>query len=412
MMTWINEVLKSHEEVESPRNFWLWSALAAISAVVKDNVWLNRGGLYKLYPNIYVMLHADSGMKKGPPVNFARNLVKQVNNTRIIYGRSSIQGVLKELGSPAYSLPGGQIVNQKSVGFYCASEFSSSIVKDDAAMKILTDLYDRHYNEGDWKQLLKMEQFTLKDPMLTMLTATNEPMMKGMIGESETKGGFFARTFVVYENQEQAVNALVRPLKHPPDMSHLVDYLKELSNLKGDFYTSLYKDEDITQVGQIYEDWYIQLKLNIKQMEVKDPSGTLNRLGDSVLKIAMLLSLAKKPEVEITEETMSEAIAEGEKLIGNIRRANVNEGSKEKFADQKAVIIKELVNREIHVISRTQLMQKYTYEFNATELDEILLSLEQAGMVRLEMQGNQQMIVMPGEIAHKMINFFKGKNKK
>ena len=116
------------------------------------------------------MLHADSGLKKGPPVNLAKKLVKRVNNTRIISGRSSIQGMLKELGE-GYSLPGGQIV-KKSVAFIAASEFSSSIVEDKAAMTILTDLYDRNWNEGEWT-LLKMENFTLKDPTITLLVATN-----------------------------------------------------------------------------------------------------------------------------------------------------------------------------------------------------------------------------------------------
>src|SRR5262245_28680614 len=97
-MSWLNNLLDQHKEYESPRNFWLWSSLAAISAVVKDNIYLDKF-LYKLYPNIYVMLHADSGLRKGPPVSMARQLVKEVNNTRIIVGRSSIQGILKDMGT-------------------------------------------------------------------------------------------------------------------------------------------------------------------------------------------------------------------------------------------------------------------------------------------------------------------------
>src|SRR5690606_28300861 len=119
---------------------------AAISAVIKDNVWLDRAKVFKTYGNIYVMLHADSGLKKGPPVSMAKQLVKQVNNTRIITGRSSIQGILKEMGS-AQTQPGGKVLT-KSVVFVCSSELSSSIVEDKVATKILTDLYDRQYNEG------------------------------------------------------------------------------------------------------------------------------------------------------------------------------------------------------------------------------------------------------------------------
>src|ERR1043165_7628052 len=97
-MTWIEQVIKSRSELESPLSFWFWGALVSISAVVKDNIWIDRQ-IYKLYPNIYVMLHAESGLKKGPPIAMARKFVNSVNNTRVITGRSSIQGILKEMGS-------------------------------------------------------------------------------------------------------------------------------------------------------------------------------------------------------------------------------------------------------------------------------------------------------------------------
>src|SRR5215203_6897148 len=156
MSNWLTELVNQHKELESPESFWRWSAIAAISAVVKDQVWLDRQ-IFNLYPNIYVMLHADSGLKKGPPVSMARQLVKAVNNTRIIAGRSSIQGILKDLGT-GYTMPDGKIM-MKAVAFICSSELSSSIVGDPVATKILTDLYDRQYNVGEWRSLLKMESF-------------------------------------------------------------------------------------------------------------------------------------------------------------------------------------------------------------------------------------------------------------
>ncbi|MGF2075331.1 hypothetical protein, partial [Enterococcus casseliflavus] len=92
------------KEFESPLNFWRWAAIASISAVVKDNVYLSQH-MFNMYPNIYVMFHADSGMKKGPPVNLAKKLVTKVGNTKVISGRSSIQGILKEM-SQSESRPG------------------------------------------------------------------------------------------------------------------------------------------------------------------------------------------------------------------------------------------------------------------------------------------------------------------
>jgi hypothetical protein len=213
-MNWLNLISEQHAELESPKSFWYWSAIAAISAVVKDQVWMDRQ-IYSLYPNIYVMLHAESGLKKGPPISMARQLVKPVNNTRIISGRSSIQGILKELGT-AYTLPGGK-VQSKSVAFICSSELSSSIVDDKVATKILTDLYDRQYNVGEWRSLLKMETFNLKDPTITMLTATNEAMSEDFFTRSAIQGGYFARTFIVYEKESAISNSLIYPLVNPPN---------------------------------------------------------------------------------------------------------------------------------------------------------------------------------------------------
>src|SRR5690349_9206016 len=132
-MSWLDTIVSQHAESESPSSYWRWSAMAALSAVVKDKIWMDRH-YYKLYPNIYVMLFGPSGIKKGPPVNMARKLVDQVNNTRVINGRSSIQGILKKLGE-SETKPGGYIINT-SCGFICSSEMASSVVEDKAFMTI------------------------------------------------------------------------------------------------------------------------------------------------------------------------------------------------------------------------------------------------------------------------------------
>jgi len=62
-MAWLDDIVAQHSELESPLSFWMWSGLASISAVVKDQVWLNRQ-IYNLYPNVYIMLHAESGLRK------------------------------------------------------------------------------------------------------------------------------------------------------------------------------------------------------------------------------------------------------------------------------------------------------------------------------------------------------------
>lgn len=424
IVNWLDELVHQHDELESPLSFWRWSAIAAISAIVKDNVWMNRQ-IYNLYPNIYVMLHADSGLKKGPPINMAKQLVKIVNNTKIISGRSSIQGILKDLGT-AYTVPGGKVIN-KSVAFICSSELSSSIVSDPVATTILTDLYDRQYNVGEWRSLLKMETFNLKDPTITMLTATNESMGDSFFSAKDVNGGYFARTFIIYEGKRNKANSLIYPLTHTPNYIQSSEYLKKVAALAGPFQALASMEQDdifskakkkgdrtvyFNDAGLVYDDWYDDFLSTVDAQETKDDTGTLNRFGDSVLKVAMLLSLAREPNLIIHKDSMLEAIKLCERLVGNIRRTTMGKKGMSVTAPLKGMIINEMLNRETHQVTRTVLMKKMWMHYSdANEFDEMMQSLDAAGIVKTNSVGNNIIYSMPAKQVEELKRFLEGKNK-
>lgn len=422
-MNWLDRIVEQRKDFESPLSFWKWAGIASISAVVKDNVWLSRQQ-YNLYPNIYVMFHAESGLKKGPAVNMAKRLVKLVGNTQVISGRSSIQGILKELGG-GYSEPSGKVI-RKSTAFICSSELSSSIVEDKVATTILTDLYDRSYNVGEWRSLLKMESFDLKNPTITMLTATNAAHVGSFFEGKDIRGGYFARTFIVYEKEESRINSLLVPLEKELNDELDAQYLRQLDKLKGPFQPlgsriqseefkrarkNVYSGETeyFTDAGLFYEEWYHDFKEKIRS--VKDPTGTLNRFGDSVLKVAMILSLARSTDLIITLEAMEEAVETCEKLVGNVRRVTLgkdDEGDVTK-GTLKTIMIEELMQRDTHQISRLQLNKKYWLQANVNEWDEVCLSLEAAGFIKINTVGNQIVYEMTETARKEMENFLKGK---
>lgn len=423
-MSWIDTVVEQHKEFESPLNFWRWAAIASISAVVKDNVYLSQH-MFNMYPNIYVMFHADSGMKKGPPVNLAKRLVQKVGNTRVISGRSSIQGILKEMAM-GESKP-GQPVNKKAVAFICSSELSSSIVEDKVATTILTDLYDRNYNADQWKSLLKMESFDLKDPTITMLTATNESHSSDFFTRKDISGGYFARTFIIHEHEENRVNSLLVAPEVLPDYDGLATYLKELAKLSGPFASlgsreesdihtikikNQYSDtiEYFSPAGAVYEQWYREFASARKV--IKDGTGTLNRFGSSVLKVAMLLSLAERTDLIITESAMTEAIAMCEKLVGNVRKVTMGRDSSEGTnTERKIIVIQELLTAPENEVMRAMLHKKYWMQGNVKEWDECIVSFIEAGMVEMGQRGPHVYYKMKPEAAIEFKKFFAGRSK-
>jgi hypothetical protein len=426
-VTWLDKLLGQHNELESPTNFWLWGGIAAISAVVKDNVWLDRQ-IHNLYPNIYVMFHADSGLKKGPPISMAKQLVRGAGGTRIISGRSSIQGILKELGT-AQTQPGGKVIN-KSCAFICSSELTSSIVEDRVATDILTDLYDRQYNIGEWRSLLKMEQFNLKDPTITMLTATNEAHSADFFGKKDIHGGYFARTFIISENRRNRANSLLVPLSNPPNYTEHIEYLKELAKLSGPFAPLARRQADengckyphkeydtgetyyYTEAGIIYQQWYDEFTQQTLTADLQDDTGTLNRFGDSVLKVAMLLALSRSPELYIDAESMDLAIAHCRTLVGNVRGMTYGKKGLSESKNIKKLIIDELMARDNHQISRPMLHKKmWSHYKEASELDEIMNSFDQAGSIKTESVGNQIIYRMTDAQYKAYKEFFEGKGK-
>lgn len=426
-MTWLTELIQQHDELESPTSFWYWSALCAISAIVKDNVFTEEGNAgWKLYPSIYVILYADSGVGKGGPINLAHKLVMSVNNTTIISGRSSIQGILGRLSRAGSKRE--EIVNRTSAGFIVASELSSAFVHDPAGFDILTDLFDRQWRVGNWDSLLKSEQFHLTNPTVTLLAGINEPHFNAMLESKDVFGGFLGRAFLITESQSHGLNPLMLPLRNPPRIDRLVPHLKKLSTLRGPFQTlGSWTESDryyisklidyngsketgwFTEAGAAYQDWYMDFYENIAP-SLEDKTGTITRTKDSIKKVAMLLSLADEPDLIIKLAHMEEAIESCEKLIGNVRNTTRTAGSTSQHALAKGIIINTILKRIPHRITRKMLMKTLNMHLNTVkDLDDIMEVYQEIGTIQISHEGNQIFYTMPDKQVEEYVKFLKKK---
>lgn len=380
---WLNDVLTCNEEYESPIRFIYWSALAAVSAVLKDSIWVDMAGRYKLYPNIYVMIYGPPAIRKGPPINLAKKIVSIIDNTRVISGRASIQAIVKELGT-AYSRPGKPPIIE-SKAFIVASEFASSLVEDPAAFRLLTDLYDRLYNDGEWKNLLKQSGVdSLKDPTITMLVGTNEAHFKDFIPEKDIKGGYIGRTFMITEQRRSKLNSLMYKPDKVPDEKALAEALRPVSLFKGEMVL-----EDAVRIN--HDKWYRDFFALNKDFE--DETGSLGRLADSVLKTGILLAIARRQEMLMRLIDWEEAIEVCLPLIGHSNKVVIKSNNKDiSFTEKKGLIFAELCNAPGNWKTRSTLLKKFGLQMNAGDLDIIIETFNQAKVVFTETTGNGDVI--------------------
>lgn len=370
----ISSFLTHTSEYESPTSFWKWSAITAIGSILRDNCYRQFGD-HRIYPNIYTLLVADSAVhRKGNPVKLCEALVSKINNTKVISGRTSIQAILDELSRGETNPKTGALLKGGSA-LFSAAELSAGIVNDPEAVKILTDIYD--FREEYTSRLRGTGTFRIKNVCFSMMAASNASMLIGFFDNIAILGGLLGRTMLVKPDQFRQGNSLWDIKDTSVGFKQLVCQLKVISELKGEFEFSI-------EAKEVYDNWYIPLR---KSYEKKpDSSGILGRIHTSVLKVAMILSVNYRQELQVEKRDIEESIDECMALLPNYQSFIMCSG-KSTIADVGAIVLGELIVSKDHQMSRKELLRKHWNQFDAEIFDKTMQTLVPAGMLLESMNG-------------------------
>ncbi len=372
-MNWIEGIVEAYADNEAPQRFFYWSALIAISSVVRKNVYLDRFH-YKLYPNLYAFLIAKSGMKKGIPIWLAKSLTAKTQETRVVSGRNSMPRIVQDLGKVFTTDSGTRI--KEAQALLVSGELAAFLVKDPDALTILTDLHNTHEYEDYWTNSLKGTGVDkLLSPCISLFGASNESLLDQIVTTRDVEGGFVARTFIVMSEEPVTPNSLVDPPKNIPDTTELAKYLKNLSRLKGAF-TWNRKTKDM------YDKWYKE----IMSFNVHDPTGTINRIGDKVLKIAMVVSLGESESLILEEKHIFEGITVAVDCFNSAKQLTMGAG-KSPLSSQTRLLMRELIQNTEHKVTRKAFLAKYWGNVDSFELDRIAETLLSAGAIEVSYPG-------------------------
>jgi len=394
-MTWIEDFMEATKGAESPRSYFYWSALAAISATVRNKVYLDKH-FYNLYPNVYILLVGRSGLRKSYPVNLAKQMVAQLNITRIISGRNSVQSIIQELGR-AQTAPGRPPIKD-AVGFIVSGEMGTLLIEDSQATNILMDLHDGHYNK-EWKNTLKTSGVDeLRNVNVTLLGAINPELLKDIIHAKEIKGGFVARTMLVVEHKKAHRNPLIDRPKGIIEIEKFLPYLRQLSLLEGGFVWS-------QGARDVFTEWYMGYDADEKK---DDQTGTAQRIHDQVLKVAMLIALAERPELVLEERHIDEALDNCLKFESSAKTVTQGTGSSE-MAPKIKLVVDELLRKK--EIKKSDLLRYHYGDFDVQDLDRIMPTLLQARMVTESIQ-NREVIYKATPVLFEAFEVMQQKRKK
>lgn len=372
MGSWLEDLLDSVRELEAPQKFFLWAGLATISAIVKNNVWLDRYGatdMLRVYPNIYVMTIAPSGHGKGVPIAIAKALVTEVGGVRTISGRNSIESILQTLGN-AKTLPGRKGPQMDSTAFVVSGELSTALVRNPDALTILTDLYDGQYNPA-WENTMKHTGVDKLDkPNMVLLGGLNDTHFNDMISDKEITGGFIARCMLVVSTERTVINDLLDPPEKLIDIKALAEPLKRLKDLHGPFTL-----EDDAKM--YYRDWY----KHYKPENSHDKTGSAMRVRDHIIKVSQLIALSREPVLVIRKSDVETALRLCLESTSKVETVTKGIGQSEMALKQR-VFLNALLTAPNHKIGRTTVLRRCHGDFDAFDLKRLEETFLAAGIIK------------------------------
>lgn len=388
MQNFFDLFIDFNAEFESPKSFWWWSAAALVGSTLRNNVYHNAGNEI-LYPNIYVLLLADSAaFRKGGPFPLITDLVNDLHHTKLYDGRASIQAILEKLsldigGKKGIPMRGGSCL-------LLAEELASFFVSDPQLIPLITNIYrSRKIFNYD----LRGNAFTVKDLCVTMLSASNEIHLKDVYDQRAVYGGLLGRTFLVKPDERRQENSLLEIDISKYDRKDLMAALEEIKKLSGNVKFT-------PDAIKLYKSWYKELYASL--LKVPDPAGILGRIHTSVLKLSIIIA-ASHYTTEVSAAFIEEAIKQGIELKPNYETYVMSSGgsTQAKVGTIFLTALWDATALNGNKLSRKTFLMNYWNQVTADDLDKLIATLEQGGMITTDYTSNEIGYVMTAKCREK-----------
>ena len=368
----VEDLLDECESVETPRDWLYWSFISAIAASAGSNYHLKAfGGNVTYLPNLYVILIGESGLGKAFPITISKNLVEQADVTRVIYGRSSIQAIIKDI-SQTYTREGKEMILDSRC-YIINGELSTAIIGDPDSLTILTDIYDSH---ATWTNNLKGDgKEKLKNTATTALFGSSPAHFYDKIPEENIKGGYMRRNLIIKaEKRYKDLDIFTEDDSDASDFpfGKYVPHLNKIAAGSGRMIPDKGAKEKLNQ-----------FRRNWRKTQPEDNTGFSNSVPDHIVKVAMCLSLADYATYKtltINESHMEEAIEKVVPLAYTSKTVSAGTGE-DPLSKQTKMVLDLLTRAPDNQLLRKDLLTKGFGSFDGDVLDKISSHLEEIGWI-------------------------------
>jgi len=299
----MNYVNYAESITDAPIEFHNFMGIAGMGCVLGNKVHFPFGDT-NIYPNIWIILLApSSAYRKTTALNIIKRLLLRVDPA-LVYPNEFSHEKIQE------------ILSQKPYGSFFFSEFITlmGLLNRDymaGCKAFLADLFDCPVV---YERQTKGNNTRIENPAVSIFSATTIEWFLEMVKETDIYGGFLPR-FLIVPAYSKTKDMPIPPRVDQVKQKALIDELEEISKVSGEAYLT-------DGARKLHGQWYSRFS------ECADGTrfnAFYQRLQTYILKFAMIIQVSKNRGLEITEDSMQEAIGYMDWLSNNMRIIEDNE---------------------------------------------------------------------------------------
>lgn len=365
---WLDSYMLYSAPSEAPDSFHTWCGLSAIATALQRKVYFDMK-FFKIFTNMYIVLVAPAGRaRKTSAILIALGLINELPDVHISADATTREALIRAIKLCERIIdPGnGKMYTHSSITVY-SKELSVFLgTGNHDLLSLLTDLYD---SPDRWEYRTKNSGIdNIYGVWLNILAASTPSWLVGSIPITAIGGGFTSRVIFIVENDVRHRNPF--PELNEKLKADLISDLEIISTIAGSFSIT-------AEARDWFKDWYLKSNIPIDDLRF---SGYSERRHIHLKKVAMLISVCKNSDKIITLQDIKEAL----NLINQIEKKMLNAfGStgRNPFAPDIGVIVETIKNAG-GWMRRSDMIRGVWRDVNTRELDGIMTTLDQMGIVK------------------------------
>lgn len=379
--TFLEGYVKLCEETEAPSIFGLWCGIAAISAALGRNSFI-QFGQFPIYPNFYIIIVGSSGhYRKSTSIDMASGLIKSLQpQPKLISQKVTPEALIQAVRKTEHE-DLRILFKETGTAYVIADEFNVFLNKksyEAGLAALLIQMFD--CKEEISYQTVGRGVESVRNSCLGILGGTTVDWLRSGVPEEAVGGGLTSRMLFVY--YDGAVKDIAWPSFDPAEQELkelLIAHLQRISTIEGEFKLEpeamkLYKEEYIKFRHTSGKDFFFDMNLK----------GYASRRHVHMLKLCMVFSAAERYDKIITYNHMFaaiEALKDCEKSLPSI----ISQITATQTGGTIDMVL-SLIRKDGRV-GRSVLLRKVAHRMNKRELDEVLQTLEVAGLIQMTTDG-------------------------